>query len=86
LTRLNCPEPDKALRWLLILLIRRSVTDPTEVAYFASGVPPGTTLEELVRVAGSRWCVEECFELAKGDCGLDRYEVRSWMGWHRQRL
>jgi SRSO17 transposase len=34
-------------------------------------------------VAGARWAVEECFELAKGDCGLDEYEVRSWTGWHR---
>lgn len=80
LTRLNCPDPDTALRWLLI---RRSVADATEVAYFTCGGPPGTTLEELVRVAGSRWAVEECFELAKGDCGLDEYEVRSWKGWHR---
>jgi SRSO17 transposase len=79
-TRTNCPEPGTYARWLLI---RRSVSDPTEVAYFACGGSPGTTLPELVRVAGSRWAVEECFELAKGDCGLDEYEVRSWVGWHR---
>jgi len=36
-----------------------------------------------VRVAGSRWAVEECFERAKGSCGLDEYEVRSWVGWYR---
>jgi SRSO17 transposase len=77
---LNCPEPETTRRWLLV---RRSVSDPAEVAYFACGGPPGTTLEELVRVAGSRWRVEECFELAKGECGLDGYEVRSWTGWHR---
>ena len=63
--------------------MRRSVADPTEVVYFACGGPPGTELEELVRIAGTRWAVEECFELAKGDCGLDEYEVRSWTGWHR---
>jgi SRSO17 transposase len=79
-TRINCPDPKASSRWLLV---RRSVADPTEVAYFACGGPPGTTLEELVRVAGLRWAVEECFELAKGDCGLDEYEVRSWTGWHR---
>jgi SRSO17 transposase len=67
-------------RWLLI---RRDVDDPAEVAFFICGGPPGTTLDTLVRVAGSRWSVEECFELAKGDCGLDQYEVRSWTGWHR---
>ena len=79
-TRTNCPEPERVTRWLLI---RRSVSDPAEVAYFACGGPPGTTLPELVRVAGMRWCIEECFELAKGDCGLDEYEVRGWTGWHR---
>lgn len=79
-TMTNSPEPWKYARWLLI---RRSVSDPTEVAYFACGGPPETTLEDLVRVAGARWSIEECFELAKGDCGLDEYEVRSWRGWHR---
>jgi SRSO17 transposase len=76
----NSPEPETYARWLLI---RRGVTAPEEVAYFACGGPPRTTLAELVRVAGMRWAIEECFELAKGDCGLDEYEVRSWVGWHR---
>jgi SRSO17 transposase len=79
-TRTNCPEPERSARWLLI---RRGVSDPTEVAYFACGGPPGTTLAELVGVAGKRWVIEECLELAKGDCGLDEYEVRGWTGWHR---
>ena len=78
--RTNCPEPETYSRWLLI---RRSVTDPTDVAFFACGGPPTTTLEELVRIAGARWAIEDLFELAKGDCGLDEYEVRSWAGWHR---
>ncbi|HVT68379.1 MAG TPA: IS701 family transposase [Trebonia sp.] len=78
--RTNCPESETYARWLLI---RGSVSDPADVAYFACGGPPGTTLPELVRIAGTRWAVEECFELAKGDCGLDEYEVRSWAGWHR---
>ena len=80
LVALNSPEPGSSARWLLV---RRSVSDPSEVAYFACGGPPGTPLGELVRVAGMRWAVEECFELAKGDCGLDEYEVRTWTGWHR---
>ena len=77
---INCPEPERFARWVLV---RRSVSDPAEVAYFACGGPPATTLAELVRVAGKRWVIEECFELAKGDCGLDEYEVRGWVGWHR---
>jgi SRSO17 transposase len=80
LLRTNSPEPETCTRWLLI---RRSVSDPEEVAYFACGGPPTTTLGELVRVAGARWAVEDLFELAKGDCGLDEYEVRGWTGWHR---
>jgi SRSO17 transposase len=80
LLRTNCPAPDECTRWLLI---RRNVADPSEVAYFACGGPPATTLPELVRVAGARWAVEDLFELAKGDCGLDEYEVRSWAGWYR---
>jgi len=80
LLRTNSPEPDEYARWLLI---RRSVSDSTEVAYFACGGPPGTGLPELVRVAGVRWAIEDLFELAKGDCGLDEYEVRGWVGWHR---
>jgi len=80
LLRTNSPEPDEYARWLLI---RRSVCDPSEVGYFACGGPPGTGLSELVRVAGARWAIEDLFELAKGDCGLDEYEVRGWVGWHR---
>jgi SRSO17 transposase len=80
LLRTNSPEPDEYARWLLI---RRSVSDPTEVAYFACGGPPGAGLPELVQVAWARWAVEDLFELAEGDCGLDEYEVRGWVGWHR---
>lgn len=76
---LNAPDPRYA-RWLLI---RRSISNPQEVTFFACGGSPKTTLEQLVFVAGRRWTIEECFELAKGDCGLDEYEVRSWEGWYR---
>ena len=80
LLRTNSPDPREYARWVLI---RRSVSDPSEVAYFACGGPPATTLNDLVRVAGARWAIEDLLELAKGDCGLDEYEVRSWVGWHR---
>jgi SRSO17 transposase len=78
--RTNSPEPDESPRWVLI---RRGVSAPTEVAYFACGGPPATTLQQLPLVAGARWAIEGLFELGKGDCGLDEYEVRSWTGWHR---
>ena len=76
----NCPKPRVYKRWLLF---RRPVDNPGEVVCFACGGHPGTTINDLVKVAGTRWAIEDLFELAKGDCGLDEYEVRSWIGWHR---
>jgi SRSO17 transposase len=69
--------------WRMGLLIRRSPAKPDEPAYHLTHAPEGTTLAELVRVAGMRWTIESCFEAAKGEVGLDEYEVRSWAGWHR---
>lgn len=69
--------------WQHGLLVRRSRTDPTDLAYLLTYGPVDTPLDELVRVAGARWTVEESFERAKDDVGLDHYEVRSWHGWHR---
>jgi SRSO17 transposase len=78
--RVNGPEPEAFGRWLLV---RRSTSDPEDLAYYLCGGRPGTALGELVRAAGSRWAVEECIEAAKGEVGLDHYEVRSWVGWYR---
>ena len=72
-------EPGKGY-WLLA---RRSLADPGELAYYVCYGPAGTSLEELARVAGTRWAIEECFEEAKGQVGLDQYEVRRWDGWYR---
>jgi SRSO17 transposase len=69
--------------WGHWLLIRRQIGARYERAYYRVFAPADTTLEEMVAVAGKRWAVEECFETAKGECGLDEYEVRSWTGWHR---
>ena len=65
------------------LVVRRHRDRSEERAYFFARGPAGTPAAELIRVAGSRWRVEECLELAKGECGLDEYEVRGWTGWHR---
>ena len=69
--------------WGKGLLIRRSLGEKQELAFYLTSAPPGTTLADLIRVAGTRWTIEECFEAAKGEVGLDQYEVRSWTGWHR---
>ena len=72
-------EPGKG-HWLLI---RRSIANPGELAYFVCFGREMTALEELARVAGTRWTNEECFEEATGQVGLDQYEVRRWEGRYR---
>jgi SRSO17 transposase len=67
-------------RWALA---RRSISKPSEIAYFLAYAPPQTTVADLVRVAGTRWQIEECFQAAKNECGLDEYEVRRYTGWYR---
>ena len=65
------------------LLVRRAVGEPEDLASYRVFGPAGTPLAELARVAGTRWVIEEGFERAKGEVGLDQYEVRRWEGWHR---
>lgn len=67
-------------RWLLI---RRNRRDPAKRAYYFVFAPAGASLADLAGVAGVRWAIEECFERAKDDLGLDHCEARSWRGWHR---
>jgi SRSO17 transposase len=67
-------------RWLLI---RRSITDPDELAFYLCAGPPDTTLDILLRVAGTRWAIEECFQQAKTETGLDHYQVRRFQPWYR---
>ena len=74
----DCPSG-----WGRWLLARRSLSDPRELAYYRVFAPVGTPLAEAVRAAGSRWVIEEGFERAKGEVGLDQYEVRHWDAWHR---
>jgi SRSO17 transposase len=69
--------------WHRRLLVRRSLSAPTEVTAYVVFAPHATSLQEVVRVAGSRWTVESGFEEAKGEVGLDQYEVRSWTAWYR---
>jgi SRSO17 transposase len=69
--------------WDHWLLVRRSITDPEDLAYFVVFGPAAARLLDLARVAGRRGLVEGCFEAAKQEVGLADYEVRSWRGWHR---
>jgi SRSO17 transposase len=69
--------------WRRWLLVRRSLSTPTELQAYVVFALPATTLETVVRVAGSRWTIESGFEAAKGEVGLDHYEVRTWTAWYR---
>jgi SRSO17 transposase len=69
-------------RWTRGLLVRRSIADG-ECAYFTTWCPAGTGIETLVKVEGQRWAIEDAFETAKNELGLDHNETRSWHGWHR---
>ncbi|WP_425363716.1 IS701 family transposase [Candidatus Tisiphia endosymbiont of Hybos culiciformis] len=87
---------ERVYEWLLIkrneinsfsefekfLLIRRSMSTG-ELAFYSVMAPKNRSLQELAMAAGSRWSIEECFEMAKGETGLDQYEVRSYRGWER---
>lgn len=65
------------------LVVRRSVSDPTELAYYLSNAPADTPLLQLAQVAATRYTIEQCFEEGKGETGLDEYEVRYWPSWYR---
>jgi SRSO17 transposase len=73
-----CPEGKR--RWLLL---QQDLADARDRAYHLAYGPADTTEGELLRVCGSRWHIEEGFAQAKGEVGLDQYEVRTWTAWHR---
>ena len=70
----------RAGRWLLV---RRQIDDPQEFAYYLCYGPAQTEVRQLIRIAGKRWSIEDGFKAAKGETGLNEYEVRKWEGWHR---
>lgn len=97
--RLSCGVGSKGLRefdwvwvelvsgqqksWSRWLLVRRKLSDPTQLAYFMVFAPHRTSMSEAVAVRGARWSIEMGFEVTKDELGLDHYEVRSWRAWYR---
>ena len=74
-------DPKKGMsRWLLV---RRGSDDPEDLAFYQAYGPEDTSVEELVRICRERWTIEVAFEEAKGEIGMDHYEVRKWDAWHR---
>ena len=84
LADLEAAEYNRALSglWTRGLLIRRSLADG-KLSFFSTWCPAGTPVEVLVAVEGRRWAIEDAFETAKTELGLDHNETRSWHGWHR---
>lgn len=97
--RLSCGVGSKGLReydwakielvfqpqigWSRWLLVRRKLSEESQLAYFMVFAPSSTSMPEAVRVAGARWSIESGFEITKNELGLDHYEVRSWQAWYR---
>jgi len=71
-----------AREWTRGLLIRRNIASD-DLAFFSTWCPKGTPMTKLVAVEGHRWAIEDSFETAKNEFGLDHNETRSWHGWHR---
>ena len=65
------------------LLARRSISKPNEIAYYLAFAPRSLSLQTLIRIAGTRYTVEQCIEEAKGEVGFDQYEVRHYGSWYR---
>ena len=85
LADLEAGQYAKALKgqiWTRGLLIRRKIADG-DLAFFTTWAPQGTTIEKLAEVEGRRWAIEDSFETAKNELGLDHNETRSWHGWRR---
>ena len=84
LADLDAGEYDSTLvgEWTRGLLIRRSIADG-DLAFFSTWCPKGTPMKKLTAVEGHRWAIEDSFETAKNELGLDHNETRSWHGWHR---
>jgi SRSO17 transposase len=80
--RLELDEPAQA-GWRRWLLVRRSISDVSELTAYIAFAPAETRLMQQVEVAATRWTVEESIQTGKGEVGLDHYEVRSWTGWYR---
>ena len=72
-----------SIRPEISLLIRRSVSRPSELAFYLCHTPRPVPLSRLVKVAGARWAVEECFQAAKNETGMDHYQVRRYETWYR---
>ena len=80
---INCGDSCDFQRWLVFRRSLEQLDQPQHISYYQVFAPKHTSLATIAKVVGRRWCIEECFKLAKSQLGLADYEVRSWTGWHR---
>jgi SRSO17 transposase len=64
------------------LLVRRSLGQEPDLKYHRTNAPPAVGLAAVAGIRSKRWGIEQDFQNAKGECGLDEYETRGWVGWH----
>ena len=79
----NCGDSGDFQRWLVFRRSHYQLDQAQHISYYQVFAAKDTSLATIAKVAGRRWCIEECFKLAKSQLGLADYEVRSWTGWHR---
>jgi SRSO17 transposase len=80
---LSSPEVEGWQHWLVVRQSISSGAKPPDQAFFLVFARTGTSLSEVVQALGGRWSIEQCFEIGKGEIGLDDYEVRTFHGWYR---
>ena len=80
---INCGDSGDFQRWLVFRRSLEQLDQAQHISYYQVFAPKDISLATIAKVAGRRWCIEECFKLAKSQLGLADYEVRSWVGWHR---
>ncbi|GAA5088215.1 IS701 family transposase [Thermocatellispora tengchongensis] len=92
--RLSCgpgAKGDRRYAWALVatgspahhLLVRRSLSNPRDLAFYLCHTPRPVPLQRLVEVAGARWTIEECFQTGKNEAAFDHYQVRLYPAWYR---
>jgi SRSO17 transposase len=81
--KVDVKEQKPAEGFAHIMLVRRSITDPDDIEYFLVHAPHDTTVAEMISIAGVRWKIEDCNGEGKDLIGLDQYQVRKWIPWHR---
>ena len=64
------------------LLVRRTLGQEAELKYHRSNAPSKVSLQRVAEQRACRWTIEQDIQAGKGECGLDEYETRGWIGWH----